>query len=134
MKNSVMIRRFFAIFLLFSTIQGVISDFEKGVPLSETIPGAVLMIIIVFFLIKSSKKKNKQLEVEDLNYEEIDEAIIIEETFDNIETSEVEENDEYLPSEDLKSKYEQKKEIKSNPINQKQSLLSRIFQGKTDRY
>lgn len=134
MKNSVMIRRFFAIFLLFSTIQGVISDFEKGVPLSETIPGAVLMIIIVFFLIKSSKKKNKQLEVEDLNYEEIDEAIIIEETFDNIETSEVEENDEYLPSEDLKSKYEQKKEIKSNPINEKQSLLSRIFQGKTDRY
>ena len=134
MKNSVMIRRFFAIFLLFSTIQGVISDFEKGVPLSETIPGAVLMIIIVFFLIKSSKKKNKQLEVEDLNYEEIDEAIIIEETFDNMETSEVEENEEYLPSEDLKSKYEQKKEIRSNPINDKQSLLSRIFQGKTDRY
>ncbi len=29
-----------------------------------------------------------------------------------METSEVEENDEYLPSEDLKSKYEQKKRDK----------------------
>jgi hypothetical protein len=134
MINVVRIRRFFSIFLLFSTVQGVISDYEKGLPLSEIIPGAVLMVIIVFFLVKPPKKKKKQLEVEDLNYEEIDEAIIIEETFDNIETSEVEENDEYLPSEDLKSKYEQKKEIRSNPINDKQSLLSRIFQGKTDRY
>ena len=125
------IRRFFAIFLLFSTIQGVISDYEKGVPMSEIIPGAVLMVIIVFFLVKPSKKKNKQLEVEELDYEEI------EETFDNMETSEVEENEEYLenlPSEDLKSKYEQKREKKSNPINKKQGLLSRIFQGKTDRY
>ena len=30
MKNVVRIRRFFAIFLLFSTVQGVISDYEKG--------------------------------------------------------------------------------------------------------
>lgn len=112
MINVVRIRRFFSIFLLFSTVQGVISDYEKGLPLSEIIPGAVLMVIIVFFLVKPPKKKKKQLEVEDLNYEEIDEAIIIEETFDNIETSEVEENDEYLPSEDLKVNTNKKRDKK----------------------
>jgi hypothetical protein len=137
MKSVVIIRRIIAIFLLFSTIQGVISDYEEGIPFNETIGGVALMTLIIFFLVKPPKEKNKKFKVEDLDYEEIDEAIIIEETFDNMETSEVEENEEYLgnlPSEDLESNYEKKREKSRNPIKDKQSLISRIFQGKTDRY
>jgi hypothetical protein len=135
------IRRFFAIFFLFSTIQGVISDYEKGVPLSEIIPGAVLMVIIVFFLVKPSKKKNKTLEVENLDSEKFDEPITIDENFDNMNTFDVEEQFEDIedfldnqPTEDTNKNYKQKKVRRNNPINDKQSMLSRIFQGKTERY
>ena len=135
------IRRFFAIFLLFSTIQGVISDYEKGLPLSEIIPGAVLMVIIVFFLVKPSKKKNKTLEVENLDSEKFDEPITIDENFDNMNTFEIEEQFEDIedfsdnqPTEDTNNNYKQKKVRRNNPINDKQSMLSRIFQGKTERY
>ena len=135
------IRRFFAIFLLFSTIQGVISDYEKGVPLSEIISGAVLMVIIVFFLVKPSKKKNKTLEDKNLDSEKFDEPITIDENFDNMNTFDVEEQFEDIedfsdnqPTEDTKNNDKQKKVRRNNPINDKQSLLSRIFQGKTERY
>ena len=138
------IRRFFAIFLLFSTIQGVISDYEKGVPLSEIISGAVLMVIIVFFLVKPSKKKNKTLEVENLDSEKFDELITIDENLDNMNTFDVEEQFEDIediedfsdnqPTEDTKNNYKQKKVRRNNPINDKQNMLSRIFQGKTERY
>ena len=135
------IRRFFAIILLFSTIQGVISDYEKGVPLSEIISGAVLMVIIVFFLVKPAKKKNKPLEDENLDSEKFDEPISIDENFDNINTVDVEEQFEDIedfsdnqPTEDTKNNFKQKKVRRNNPINDKQSLLSRIFQGKTERY
>ena len=134
MKNVVRIRRFFAIFLLFSTIQGVISDYEQGIPFNETIGGVALMTLIIFFLVKPPKEKNKKFEVEDVDYEEIDEAIVIEETFDNLESIEIEDNKEYLPTENFESNYKQKREKSSNPIKDKQSLISRIFQGKTDRY
>ena len=135
------IRRFFAIFLLFSTIQGVISDYEKGVPLSEIISGAVLMVIIVFFLVKPSKKKNKTLEVENLDSEKFDEPITIDENLDNMNTFDVEEQFEDIedfsdnqPTEDTKNNYKQKKVRRNNPMNEKQNMLSRIFQGKTERY
>ena len=135
------IRRFFAIFLLFSTIQGVISDYEKGVPLSEIISGAVLMVIIVFFLVKPAKKKNKPLEGENLDSEKFDEPITIDVNFDNMNTFDVEEQFEDIedfsdnqPTEDTKNNFKQKKVRRNNPINDKQSLLSRIFQGKTERY
>jgi hypothetical protein len=135
------IRRFFAIFLLFSTIQGVISDYEKGVPLSEIISGAVLMVIIVFFLVKPSKMKNKTLEVKNLDSEKFDEPLSIDENFDNMNTFDVEEQFEDIEdfsdnqqTEESKNNYKQKKVRRNNPINDKQSLLSRIFQGKTDRY
>lgn len=134
MKSVVKIRRFIAIFLLFSTIQGVISDYEQGIPFNETIGGVAFMTLIIFFLVKPPKEKNKKFEVEDLDYEEIDEAIVIEETFDDLETLEIEDNEEFLPTENFESNYKQKKEKSSNPIKDKQSLISRIFQGKTDRY
>ena len=135
------IRRFFAIFLLFSTIQGVISDYEKGVPLSEIIPGAVLMVIILFFLVKPSKKKNKTLEVENLDSEKFDELITIDENLDNMNTFDVEEQFEDIEefsdsqqTEDTKNNYKPKIVRRNNPINDKQNMLSRIFQGKTERY
>ena len=135
------IRRFFAIFLLFSTIQGVISDYDKGVPLSEIIPGAVVMVIIIFFLVKPSKKKNKKLEVENFDKEKKDDPIRIDQNFDNLETFEIEEQFEDIeefsdnqPTEDTNNNFKQKKVRSSNPINDKQSMLSRIFQGKTERY
>ena len=135
------IRRFFAIFLLFSTIQGVISDYDKGVPLSEIIPGAVVMVILIFFLVKPSKKKNKKLEVENFDKEKIDEPIKIDQNFDNMERFEVDEQfedfEEFSDSqetEDTENNFKQKKVRRKNPINDKQSFLSRIFQGKTERY
>lgn len=134
MKSVVNIRRIIAIFLLFSTIQGVISDYEQGIPFNETIGGVAFMTLIIFFLVKPPKEKNKKFEVEYFDYEEIDEAIVIEETFDDLETLEIEDNEEFLPTENFESNYKQKKEKSSNPIKDKQSLISRIFQGKTDRY
>jgi len=141
MKNAVIIIKFFSIFFLFSTIQCVISYFEKCVPLSEIISGGILMVIIVFFLVKPAKKKNKTLEAENLDSEKFDGPITIDENFDNMNTFDVEEQFEDIedfldnqPTEDTKNNYKQKKVRRTNPINDKQSLLSRIFQGKTERY
>ena len=47
---------------------------------------------------------------------------------------EFEESLEEMESEEIQSNYKTEKVNKSNPVKDKQSILSRIFQGKTDRY
>ena len=47
---------------------------------------------------------------------------------------EFEESLEEMESEEIQTNYKSEKVNKRNPVRDKQSILSRIFQGKTDRY
>ena len=47
---------------------------------------------------------------------------------------EFEESLEEMDSEEIEKNYEPGRVNKSNPVKDKQSILSRIFQGRTDRY
>ena len=47
---------------------------------------------------------------------------------------EFEESLQDMESEDIHTNYKPERVNKSNPISDKQSILSRIFQGRTDRY
>ena len=47
---------------------------------------------------------------------------------------EFEESLEEMESKEVQTNYKPESVKKSNPVRDKQSILSRIFQGKTDRY
>ena len=47
---------------------------------------------------------------------------------------EFEESLQEIQNEESKTSYKSERENKNNPVKDNQSLLSRIFQGRTDRY
>ena len=47
---------------------------------------------------------------------------------------EFEESLEEMDYEEIETNYEPERVNKNNPVKDKQSILSRIFQGRTDRY
>ena len=47
---------------------------------------------------------------------------------------EFEESLEEMESKEIQTNYKPERVNKSNPVKDKQSILSKIFQGKTDRY
>ncbi len=83
------IKRFFAVFIIFSTASGIVAQIETGTFTNETF-GRLL--------------------------EEFEESL------------------EEMESEDIQTNYQPESVNKRNPVRDKQSILSRIFQGKTDRY
>ena len=123
---SLIIRRFFAIFIIFSTASGIVAQIETGTFTNETFGSAFVSLLIAYYLSRSPRNKTQSSDVgvESNNYEvEMEELL-----------EEFEESLEGMESEEIQTNYKPERVNKRNPVSDKQSILSRIFQGKTDRY
>ena len=124
------IRRIIAVFILFSTISGVVSAVETNSFNDDLIPGVFVSLLIIYFLARSPRKNrmNSDVDIENTEIEELEDDVDMEELLEEYDVS----------LEDVESEEETisrtKKINNSNPIKDKQGILSRIFQGKTDRY
>jgi len=122
---SVVIRRFFSIFLLFSIVSGIINDILSGTFSGDSIGGAVGGLVIVFFL-SGIGRRSKTPTSDDGSIETIEEDkdIYDEETLQEFEKYDAEEV-VVKEAETTKKPY--------NPIKDKESFLVRILGGRVDR-
>jgi len=124
------IRRFFGIFILFSTISGVVSAVETNSFNDDVIGGVFVSLLIIYYLARSPKKirTNSDVDIETTEIEELEGDVDMEELLEEYSASleDVESDKEII--------YRTDKAKKSNTVRDKQGILSRIFQGKTDRY
>ena len=124
------IRRFFAIFIIVSTASGAITQIETGTFTNETFGSAFVSLLIAYYLARSPRNNTQSSNVGDKsNSDEVEDEIPMDELLE-----EFEESLEEMESEEIQTNYKSEKVNKSNPVSDKQSILSRIFQGKTDRY
>ena len=120
------IRRIIAGFIFLSTISGVVAAIETNSFNEDVIPGVFVSMLIIYYLARSPRnnrsKSNQEVKNnnEDFDMNELLEEF--EESLEELEQNEAESNNRI------------RNINKSNPIKDKQSFLSRIFQGKTDRY
>ena len=120
------IRRFFAIFIIVSTVSGVIAQIESGTLSNETFGSVFVSLLIAYYLARSPRnnRQNPDVNIEN-NNEEFGDDVEMEELIEEFEESLQE-----IQNEESKSE----RENKNNPVKDNQSLLSRIFEGRTDRY
>ena len=97
----------------------------------DIIGGVFVSLLIIYYLVRSPKKNpaNSDVEIDNSNSDEIDNDLEMEELNQELDKS----RDE-LQSEKIKTNYNSARVNKSNPVRDKQSFLSRLFQGRTDRY
>ena len=122
---SVVIRRFFSIFLLFSIVSGIINDILSGTFSGDSIGGAVGGLVIVFFL-SGIGRRSKTPTSDDGSKETVEEDkdIYDEETLQEFEK---------FDSEEVVVKESETTNKSLNPIKDKDSFLVRIFRGRVDR-
>ena len=120
------IRRIIAGFIFLSTISGVVAAIETNSFNEDVIPGVFVSLLIIYYLARSPRnnrsKSNEEVENnnEDFNMDELREEF--EESLEELEVNEVETNNRT------------RNINKSSAVKDKQSRISRIFQGRTDRY
>ena len=124
------IRRFFAIFIIFSTASGIVAEIDTGTFTNETFGSAFVSLLIAYYLARSPRNKTQSSDVgvESKN-DEFDDDVDMDALLE-----EFEESLEEMESNEIQTNYKPKSVNKSNPVKDKQSILSRIFQGRTDRY
>ena len=124
------IRRFFAIFIIFSTASGIVAQIETGTVTNETFGSAFVSLLIAYYLARSPRNKTQSSDVvvESKN-DELDDDVDMEELLQDFEESLKE-----MESEEIKTNYKPERVNKNNPVKDNQSILSRLFQGRTDRY
>ena len=122
---SLVIRRFFSIFLLFSIISGIVNDILSGTFSGDSIGGAVGGLVIVFFL-SGIFRRSKTPTSDEGSKEtmEEDKDIYDEETLQEFEK---------YDSEEVVVKEIEKNNKSYNPIKDKESFLVRIFRGRVYR-
>ena len=124
------IRRFFAIFIIFSTASGIVAQIDTGTFTNDTFGSAFVSLLIAYYLARSPRNKTQNSDVGvERNSDEIEDEVPMEELLE-----EFEESLEEMKSEETQTNYQQENINKNNPVKDKQSILSRIFKGKTDRY
>ena len=124
------IRRFFAIFILISTASGIVAQIETGTFTNETIGSAFVSLLIAYYLARSPRNNTQSSDVAvESNSDELEDEIPMDELLE-----EFKESLEEMQSEEIQTNYKSERVNKRNPVSDKQSILSRIFQGKTDRY
>jgi len=124
------IRRFFAIFIIVSTVSGVIAQIESGTLSNETFGSVFVSLLIAYYLARSPRNNGQSPDVNiEYNNEEFGDDVEMEELIEEFEESLQE-----IQNEESKTSYKSERENKNNPVKDNQSLLSRIFQGRTDRY
>ena len=125
------IRRIIAVFILFSTISGVVDAVVTNSFNDDVIGGVFVSLLIVYYLGRSPRKNrtNSDAEIDNINNDEIDIDFEMQELNEEFDKSL-----EELKSEEIQTNYKSARVNKRNPVTDKQSFLSRLFQGRTDRY
>tara|TARA_Y100000768_G_C23860441_1_gene625418 strand:- start:272 stop:661 length:390 start_codon:yes stop_codon:yes gene_type:complete len=122
------IRRIIAIFLIFSTASGVIDELTKyGNLTDDAVGGVIIAIIIVYFLLRNPKKKSEKTQIRNKDSEIVENLEDLE-----IETTEIktENGKSNTFSRDIKNIHSPSTST-YNPINDKESLITRMFKGKS---
>ena len=120
------IRRIIAGFIFLSTISGVVAAIETNSFNEDVIPGVFVSLLIIYYLARSPRNnRSKSNEEVENNNEDFDMDELLEEFEDSLEELEVNEVETNNRTRNIN---------KSSPVKDKQSFLSKIFQGKTDRY
>ena len=125
------IRRFFAVFIFITTVLGIISSIEENTFTDETIGSAFVSLLIVYYLARSPRN-NRQIpdvDVEKTNNSDNENTVDMDELLE-----EFEENLKEIESQEVQTSYKTERVNKTNPVKDNQSFISRIFQGRTDRY
>ena len=120
-------RRIIAIFLIVSTASGVIDELtEYGNLTDDAVGGVIITIIIVYFLLRNPKKKLEKTKIRNKDSEIVEDL--------EIETTEVESENDKSNTFSRKSKNINSPSTSSySPINDKETLITRMFKGKSDR-
>ena len=125
------IRRFFAVFIFITTVLGIISSIEENTFTDETIGSAFVSLLIVYYLARSPRNKRQipDVDVEKTNNSDNENTVDMDELLE-----EFEENLKEIESQEVQTSYKTERVNKTNPVKDNQSFISRIFQGRTDRY
>ncbi len=125
------IRRFFAVFILITTVLGIISSIEENTFTDETIGSAFVSLLIVYYLARSPRNNRQfpDVDVEKTNKSDNENTVDMDELLE-----EFEENLKEIESQEVQTSYKTERVNKTNPVKDNQSFISRIFQGRTDRY
>ena len=123
-------RRIIAIFLIFSTASGVIDELtEYGNLTDDAFGGVIITIIIVYFLLRNPKKKFEKTKIQNNDSEIVEDIEDLE-----IETIEVKSENDKSNTFSRNSKNINSPSTSSySPINDTETLITRIFKGKSDR-
>ena len=123
-------RRIIAIFLIVSTASGVIDELtEYGNLTDDAFGGVIITIIIVYFLLRNPKKKFEKNKIQNNDSEIVEDIEDLE-----IETIEVKSENDNSNTFSRNSKNINSPSTPSySPINDKETLITRIFKGKSDR-
>ena len=125
MTISLIIRRFFAVFIFFSIGFGIVNDFMSGDFSGESVNGALVGLVIVYFLSRSPRNTQKD-SIEESSTENLEEDADIydEETLKEFEKFESD-------NKDLSDAIKGNKSY--NPVRDNESLFVRLFKGRSDR-
>ena len=125
MTISLIIRRFFAVFIFFSIGFGIVNDFMSGDFSGESVNGALVGLVIVYFLSRSPRNTQKD-SIEESSTENLEEDAYIydEETLKEFEKFETD-------NKDLTDVIKGNKSY--NPVRDNESLFVRLFKGRSDR-
>ena len=125
MTISLIIRRFFAVFIFFSIGFGIVNDFMSGEFSGESVNGALVGLVIVYFLSRSPRNTQKD-SIEESSTENLEEDADIydEETLKEFEKFETD-------NKDLTDVIKGNKSY--NPVRDNESLFVRLFKGRSDR-
>tara|TARA_B100001093_G_scaffold436168_1_gene434444 strand:- start:665 stop:1060 length:396 start_codon:yes stop_codon:yes gene_type:complete len=122
---SLIIRRFFAVFIFFSIGFGIVDDFVSGDFSGESVNGALVGLVIVYFLSRSPRNTQiDSIEESSTGNLEEDADIYDEETLKEFEKFESD-------NKDLTDVI--KGNNSYNPVRDNESLFVRLFKGRSDR-
>ena len=123
-------RRIIAIFLIFSTASGVIDELtEYGNLTDDAVGGVIITVIIVYFLLRNPKKKFEKTKSRNKESEIVEDIEDLE-----IQTTEIKSENDKSSTLSRNSKNINSPSTSSySPINDKETLITRMFKGKSDR-
>ena len=123
-------RRIIAIFLIISTASGVIDELtEYGNLTDDAVGGVIITIIIVYFLLRNPKKKLEKTKIQNKDSEIVEDIEDLE-----IESTEVKsENDKSNTFSRKRKNINSPSTSSYSPINDNETLITRMFKGKSDR-
>jgi len=122
---SLIIRRFFAVFIFFSIGFGIVDDFVSGDFSGESVNGALVGLVIVYFLSRSPRNTQiDSIEESSTGNLEEDADIYDEETLKEFEKFESD-------NKDLTDVI--KGNNSYNPVRDNESLFVRLLKGRSDR-